>query len=148
MLGHLNKGEPKTLETGHLGSHGNRVFCIKWDPKDENIFYSGGWDNTVFFWDVRTKTSFNKLFGLYMGGQSIDVKNGNMLLGNNKDTNQLRIYDIKADKMRLVRWENYTEESLHLTTGVNSCFFGYCFSYLDKTKMKCLHYLQLNKLDT
>lgn len=108
LLGHLNKGEPKTLETGHLGAHGNRVFCIKWNPQDQNIFYSGGWDKTVFFWDVRTKTSINKLYGMYIGGQAIDYLDGQMLLGNNENQNQIKVYDIKADKMKVVRWQSYT----------------------------------------
>ena len=74
LLGHLNKGNPQTLETGHLGSHANRVFCIKWHPTDPNLFYSGGWDRAIFFWDVRTKTAVNKRFGYFIGGQAIDVK--------------------------------------------------------------------------
>ena len=85
MLGHLNKGNPETLETGHHGSHSNRVFCIKWHPKDPNLFYSGGWDKAVLFWDIRTKTATNKRFGYFMGGQAIDIQGDDLLLGNNQN---------------------------------------------------------------
>ena len=44
-----------------------------------------------------------------MGGQAIDLKNHEMLIGNNKNENQLKIYDIKADDMRVIRWQHYTE---------------------------------------
>ena len=74
MLGHLDKGNPTMLETGHLGSHANRVFCIKWHNIDNNIFFSGGWDKAVFMWDIRTKTSVKSLYGYFMGGQAIDVR--------------------------------------------------------------------------
>lgn len=83
FLGHLNKGEPKTLETGHIGSHSNRVFCIKWHPNDTNVFLSGGWDKTVYFWDRRMKMTVNKIFGSYIGGKAIDIKGNEYLLGNN-----------------------------------------------------------------
>jgi WD40 repeat protein len=73
-LGHLDKGNPTQLEVGHLGSHTNRVFCIKWHPNDVNTFFSGGWDRTIFQWDVRTKTAVKHLFGYHIGGKSIDVK--------------------------------------------------------------------------
>jgi len=63
LLGHLDKGNPSMLETGHLGSHGNRVFCIKWHPNDSNLFFSGGWDKSVFMWDVRTKASVKCIYG-------------------------------------------------------------------------------------
>ena len=82
-LGHLNKGNPKSLETGHLGSHNNRIFCLKWHPDDENIFLSGGWDKTVFFWDIRSKVSVKKAYGYYIGGRAIDINGNEILLGNN-----------------------------------------------------------------
>ena len=66
--GLLNKGETQQFETGHLGSHDNRIFCIKWKPNDSNVLATGGWDKTVHFWDLRSKTSINKLFGYYIGG--------------------------------------------------------------------------------
>lgn len=74
LVGHLNKGNPTSLETGQIGSHSNRVFCIKWHPEDDNLFYSGGWDKSVFMWDVRTKTAVKNIYGFYIGGQAIDVK--------------------------------------------------------------------------
>lgn len=51
-------------------------------------------------WDVRTKTTVKSLYGFFVGGQAIDIKNNQVLLGNNQNEYQLRIYDIKADKTR------------------------------------------------
>ena len=47
------------------------------------MFLSGGWDKAVFFWDIRTKASVNKVFGSYIGGKAIDIKGNEVLLGNN-----------------------------------------------------------------
>ncbi len=56
------------MEDGHMGKHENRVFCLKWNPEDENVVVSGGWDRSVHFWDIRMKTSIKQLFGYYIGG--------------------------------------------------------------------------------
>jgi hypothetical protein len=48
------------------------------------MFYSGSWDKTVFGWDIRTKTAVFKAYGIFMGGNAIDVsKEGELVLGNN-----------------------------------------------------------------
>ena len=107
-----------------LGSHANRVFCLKWDPKDVHVLLSGGWDQAVHFWDVRSKTSVNKLFGYYIGGEAIDFKDDEILLGNNKPELPLRIYDRKADKVRHLNWHLTHAEQEKYTTGVSNCFFA------------------------
>ncbi len=58
-----------------MGSHDNRIFCLKWNPYDPNMFFSGGWDKAVFVWDIRIKTSVSKIFGSYIGGKAIDINN-------------------------------------------------------------------------
>jgi WD40 repeat protein len=56
-FGALSKGNPTDMEEGHMGAHSNRVYCLKWNPFDPNMFFSGGWDKTVFVWDIRKKTA-------------------------------------------------------------------------------------------
>lgn len=125
LVGQLNKGEAHDMEAGHLGAHENRIFCLKWDPHDHNVLLSGGWDRTVHFWDIRTKTSVKRLFGYYMGGEAIDFRENEVLLGNNKPDNPLRIYDTKADKVRTIHWDLTEEHQAHYVTGVLACFFAY-----------------------
>jgi|JI9StandDraft_2_1071091.scaffolds.fasta_scaffold1194980_1 COMPASS component SWD3 len=65
---------------------------------------SGGWDRSVYFWDLRVKTSIRQVFGYYIGGEAIDFKGHQVLLGDNKPEHPLRIYDTKADKMMTIPW--------------------------------------------
>jgi hypothetical protein len=46
---------------------------------------SGGWDKAVFMWDVRTKTAVKNLYGFFIGGQAIDIRGNEVLLGNNQN---------------------------------------------------------------
>lgn len=124
-IGLLNKGDPSEVEEGHFGCHDNRIFCLKWNPSDNNILASGGWDRAVHFWDIRLRTSVKQLFGCYMGGEAIDFRGSDILLGSNKPENSLRVYDSKADKIRTLKWDITEEAQAHYTTGVLSCFFAY-----------------------
>jgi hypothetical protein len=62
-----------------------------------------------------------------MGGEAIDFKGNDILLGNNLPHIPLRIYDSVADKVRSLDWKWTVEEQIHQTTGVLSCFYGYSF---------------------
>jgi len=87
------------------------------------MLLSGGWDRAIHFWDIRSKTSVNKIFGSYIGGEAIDIKGHEVLLGNNKPLNHLRIFDRKAGKIRCLNWDLTDPAQSHHTTGVLSCFF-------------------------
>jgi WD40 repeat protein len=47
--------EVRTFGSASLlnNGHSNRVFSLKFLPDDHNVFVSGGWDGTVFIWDIR-----------------------------------------------------------------------------------------------
>jgi hypothetical protein len=56
---------------------------------------------------VRTKTAVKHLFGYHVGGKSLDVKDNELLIGNNQNDKQLRIFDLKNSKLRTLQWNNY-----------------------------------------
>jgi COMPASS component SWD3 len=79
--------------------HSNRVFSLKFNPNDENILLSGGWDNTVQIWDVRAGISVRNIFGPHICGDAIDVQNGMILTGSWREGNQLQIWDFGSGKL-------------------------------------------------
>ncbi|KAL1140646.1 hypothetical protein AAG570_000576 [Ranatra chinensis] len=53
--------------------HRSRVFAAKFNPKSVNEFISGGWDDTVQFWDIRKSQSCRYLSGAHVCGEGLDI---------------------------------------------------------------------------
>ena len=53
--------------------HVNRIYSACFNPKNPYEFITGGWDDTVMFWDIR-KSAANRYFsGVHMCGDGIDI---------------------------------------------------------------------------
>lgn len=61
-----------------------------------NLFISGGWDGTMFLWDIRTHKAAKSVFGPCISGDSIDIQGNMILAGSYWDKNSLEIYDIRT----------------------------------------------------
>ena len=46
-----------------MQGHSNRVFSVKYVPDDPNLLISGGWDNTVLLWDLRSEKVIKSFYG-------------------------------------------------------------------------------------
>jgi COMPASS component SWD3 len=45
----------KMRENGYtIPGHINRVFCTKYSESDHNVIVTGGWDNSVYVYDIRS----------------------------------------------------------------------------------------------
>ncbi|XP_075217902.1 WD repeat-containing protein 18-like [Lycorma delicatula] len=65
----------KSSETmGKVDGHTSRVFCAEFHPKSANDLVTGGWDNTVQFWDVRKPNSTRFITGPHICGRGIHFK--------------------------------------------------------------------------
>lgn len=64
--------------------HNNRIFGVKFIDDDSNLLLSGGWDQNIHIWDMRTKSSKATILGPKITGDSIDYQNGMILTGSNK----------------------------------------------------------------
>lgn len=60
----------------------------KWDTKWTGLFLAppkvlltGGWDNTIQFWDMRVGHSVKSIFGPHLSGDSLDVCGDEILTG-------------------------------------------------------------------
>lgn len=84
---------------GLTPGHSNRVFSMKFDPDDNNCIISGGWDNTVQIWDIRTKRAERSIFGPHVCGDSVDICKGVILTGSWRPQNALQLWDLGTGEL-------------------------------------------------
>lgn len=90
-----------SLERGFLADqvgHSNRIFALKWKPDDPNILMSGGWDNCVLMWDLRSKNCFRSIFGPHIAGQTIDIQNDIIVTGSWRVRDTIKMYEFSTGK--------------------------------------------------
>lgn len=90
--------------------HFNRVFSVKFDPYDDRLIYSGGWDGMININDTREKGPVSHIVGTYISADTLDVHNTDLLVGNYNSKDPIEIYDLrKLEKIKSIEWK--TEES-------------------------------------
>jgi len=86
--------------------HSNRIFSIKFHKENQNLMASGGWDNTVQFYDIKSGTIFNSVYGPHICGDSLDMKGNYMITGSWALKDQIQIWDLRMFKVvSNVEWE-------------------------------------------
>jgi COMPASS component SWD3 len=86
--------------------HSNRVFSLCFHKGFTGLLASGGWDNTVQFYDVRSGTITNSIYGPHICGDSIDFKDYQLLTGSWSTNNQIQIWDIRTYKLiKTIDWD-------------------------------------------
>lgn len=99
-------------------SHYNRVFWVKFDPYDDRIIYSGGWDKTININDTREKAPVGHIIGPYLSADTLDVSGTKLLVGNYRTSDPLEIYDLKKlERLESVEWKTEDGEDGGLVLG-------------------------------
>ena len=90
----------RTYEKGSWYSpgHANRIFSVKFTPKDPNTLISGGWDSSVFIWDIRQPKSVAAFVGPNLSGDTLDVRDQVLLTGSHRAKESLELWDIGTRK--------------------------------------------------
>lgn len=100
--------DTKTMQLRHIYSshtgedalaHTARIYSLVYSDSDDNIMFSGGWDNRVIMWDNRTGTGIRTFSGPNICGDTLDVFGDNLLTGSLRDKNPLEIWDIGSGKV-------------------------------------------------
>lgn len=87
----------------NYSGHGNRIFSVKFF--DDNTLISGGWDSVIHIWDLRKGKSADSFYGPHIAGDSIDLKDNNILTGCYATKNQIQVWDMrKKDKIEEIDW--------------------------------------------
>jgi len=81
--------------------HSNRVFSLKYHPSQRDMLVTGGWDNTVQFWDLRRGHAVRAIFGPHVCGDAVDLSSdGNTLLtGSWRTDRQLQLWDFRSERL-------------------------------------------------
>eukprot|EP00999_Lentomonas_sp_LEN2_P002081 NODE_328_length_1629_cov_114.444740_g296_i0.p1 GENE.NODE_328_length_1629_cov_114.444740_g296_i0~~NODE_328_length_1629_cov_114.444740_g296_i0.p1 ORF type:complete len:364 (+),score=55.39 NODE_328_length_1629_cov_114.444740_g296_i0:70-1092(+) len=102
-----------TMQSGdghEADGHSNRVFALKFAPNDPKVLVSGGWDNTLQIWDLRTYRAQGSIFGAYITGDSMDMHRDTILTGSCRAHDQIQLWDLGTRKlMNSVTWPNNPE---------------------------------------
>jgi len=98
--------------TDRMDGHMMRVFSLQYHPQDDNLFVSGGWDDTIQWWDTRVKTgcSIKKIVGPHICGEGlhIDSTSLNMVAASWRNKNNLQVYEFNTGKLlKTIPSDNY-----------------------------------------
>lgn len=73
------------------------MFSVRFKPDDQNVLLSGGWDNNVKVWDVRTpQEPAGVIFGPHICGDGIDVSDNSVVTAAWSPTNPLQTWDLRT----------------------------------------------------
>jgi len=98
----------KMKERGQLPGHSNRIFCVKFNPKDQNILASAGWDNTVQINDLRYRGTMHSIWGPHVCGDAIAFRSDGytMVTGSYRQENAIEVWDLRMFKRtQVVNWD-------------------------------------------
>ena len=114
-----------------VDGHHNRVFAIQYHPRHDNNFLSGGWDNTVLFWDDRERHCHpvRRLSGPHVCGDGIDIDPSvdHVLTSSWRNHETLQIWDYTSGE--LIKTVKDIEQ--HMESPL------YCCQWLDSKHIVC-----------
>lgn len=73
-----------------------RVFALKWF--DENLFLSGGWDNKLTVWDVRSSTICREFLGPHVCGDSVIIRDNYIISGSYHIKDQIQVWALDSGR--------------------------------------------------
>ncbi|XP_061189530.1 WD repeat-containing protein 5-like [Saccostrea echinata] len=123
----INTLEPSDSRDKMDGHH-FRVFAAQYHPNFPHVFISGGWDNTVHFWDDRQRQSIRLISGPHICGEALDIDpiHNHILTGSWRKIDVLQIWDFaSAEKIKDVPPEPMNDSLL------------YCCQWLGKENIIC-----------
>mmetsp|Transcript_32986 Transcript_32986/g.32682 ORF Transcript_32986/g.32682 Transcript_32986/m.32682 type:complete len:238 (+) Transcript_32986:271-984(+) len=77
---------------GELLGHVNRIHSVKF--LSDNMIVSGGWDNNILLWDIRSGAVARGMYGPQIAGDSIDSTPNLILTGGYQISDQLQLWRV------------------------------------------------------
>jgi len=137
--------------------HANRIFSVKFNQYNNNMLISGGWDNTLLFYDIRSKEVNNYLYGAHICGDGMDIKDNYLLTVSWEKKNQIQLWDLRMLKNPYVFQVNVncSDDNNINSTDISflySCKFNqkdstFCVCGSNKNLFRIYDYKSLNMKD-
>lgn len=117
-----------------MNGHRSRVFSAAYHPTAAlaSQFVSGGWDNTMHFWDDRVRHSTRRVYGPHLCGSDaidIDASNapgsalGHIVTASWRNADSLQVWDYATgEKYKDVPQDNYSKSLLYCGQYVSKDF--------------------------
>jgi WD40 repeat protein len=85
--------------------HFNQINCVKFNPEDDKILYSGGADRQLMVHDIRIKDTLKIIDGPNIFGDCIDIQNNQLLVGSYTTKDWIEVWDIRTyNKLTTMKW--------------------------------------------
>jgi WD40 repeat protein len=89
--------------------HSSRIFSLKNVPGNPFLMVTGGWDNTIQFWDTRVSHSVRSLYGPHVCGDSVDVHDNTLLTGSWRPREAIQLWDYTTGaQIQSMDWRSAT----------------------------------------
>jgi len=99
---HLSTFESSTKYQS-MDGHTMRVFVVKFQPFDSNVFVSGGWDDTLQWWDARQDSTHNirKIVGPHICGEGLDIEPESLKIvtGSWRKNDNIQVWDFHSGNL-------------------------------------------------
>jgi WD40 repeat protein len=101
--------------------HSNRIFGLRFHPKNANILVTAGWDDTIQVWDINKEMSVTSIYGPHVCGDSLDFDDSGkfLLAGSYTRTDPLQMYSFEVlttppsiTKLSSVPWRAKDDETV------------------------------------
>lgn len=88
-------------ESRKLDGHVTKIFSVCFNPAKPNEFISGGWDNVLYFWDVRVPSAVRSIPQIFIGGDGLTInKKGTQIVTCEwKRENPMKLWDYRTGKL-------------------------------------------------
>ncbi|KAF8789991.1 DNA excision repair protein ERCC-8-like [Argiope bruennichi] len=135
---HIKLIDPKTGSHSHeLRGHQTGVASVRWSPISENLLASGGVDNKIFFWDIRSAKGYLRILDQHNGEaignkkdfitahdghvNSLRFTDDGLFLVSHGADNRIRLWDVALCKNTLVNFGVIPSANAHFQVSIDMC---------------------------
>ena len=80
---------------------------MKFPRTDPNLFISGGWDDTIQIYDIRTNGHVGKIMGPHICGDGLDIYANTIAAASYRSEDPLQLFDLRClEELTSITWQS------------------------------------------